>query len=41
MTYNTRSAKAAETSNQGTLRSIQMEIQGNKEGADDKIDKLR
>lgn len=41
MTYNTRSAKAVESSQQGTLRSIQEEIQGNKEGTNEKIDRLQ
>lgn len=41
MTYNTRSAKNTETSEQGTFRTIQQEVLGNKECTDDKIDKLQ
>lgn len=41
MTYNTRSAKQAETSQQGSLRINQQEVLGAKESTDERIDKLQ
>lgn len=41
MTYNTRSAKHTETSQQGSMRSLQPEETGTKESTDEKIDKLQ
>lgn len=41
ITYNTRSAKPTETSLQGTIRIIQQEVQGNKEGTEEKVEKLQ
>lgn len=41
MTYNTRSTKQAETSQQGSMRSLQQEVPGVKESTDERIDKLQ
>lgn len=41
MTYNTRSTKQAESSQQGSLREMQHEFQGFMEGSDDKFGKLQ
>ncbi|KAL8101461.1 hypothetical protein AgCh_033385 [Apium graveolens] len=41
MTYNTRSVKQAESSQQGSLRMMQQEFQGFMEGSDDKFGKLQ
>ncbi|KAL8101446.1 hypothetical protein AgCh_033370 [Apium graveolens] len=41
MTYNTRSVKQAESSQQGSLKMMQQEFQGFMEGSDDKFGKLQ
>lgn len=40
MAYNTRSAKQSETSQHGSMRSLQQDVQGAKESTDERIDKL-